>query len=381
MIELVGARSVGFGGDLERAVRNARATWLRREGLLLELTGSRDEVGEGEASPLPGWSRESLEDCRAALGSLPLAALRIDEAAPFAAWLAETSRVRRSLPAAARFALEAAALDLLGRAVGLPAWALLVPDARVAPAPLGLGVLLLGESPAQVVAEAAAARERGIRCLKLKVGAPGALERELLLARAARAAAPELCLRLDANRALPLARALSALERFAALGCELVEEPAAELDLVAAAAGDPSALEIARQLVSSPIPVALDESLRDAPPGALRAVAGDGFPAAIVLKPTLLGGVARALELAAEARDVGADVIVTHALEGPLGLAAAGAVALAVGSTGRAMGLDLHPGVTVWPARTVPALRGAALEPWREPGLGVAPLATEASDP
>ncbi len=381
MIELVRVRSVCFGGELERAVRNARATWLRREGLLVELTGSRDEVGEGEASPLPGLSRESLGDCRAALGRLPLTELQIDEAAPFAAWLAETSRIRRGLPAAARFALEAAALDLRGRAAGVPAWALLVSDALVAPAPRALGVLLLGESPAQVVAEAAAARERGIRCLKLKVGAPGALERELSLARAARAAAPELCLRLDVNRALPLARALPALERFASLGCELVEEPAAELDLVAAAAGDRGALEIARQLVSSPIPVALDESLRDAPPGALRAVAGGGFPAAIVLKPTILGGIARALALASEARDVGADVIVTHAFEGPLGLAAAGAVALTVGSTGRAMGLDLHPGITAWPARTVPALRGAALEPWREPGLGVAPLAAEGNEP
>jgi len=381
VITLVRARCVEFGGGLARPVRNARATWPRREGLLLELTGSRDEVGEGEASPLPGLSRESLEDCRAALTRLPFAALRIDEAASFAAWSAAISRVGAGLPAAARFALESAALDLLGRALGLPAWALVVPDAQIAPTPRTLGALLSGTAPAPVAAEAVAARERGIRCLKLKVGAPGALEHELELARAARAAAPELDLRLDMNRALPLAQALPALERFASLGCALVEEPAAELDLGAAAAGDGAALELTRRLAASPIPVALDESLRDAPPGALRAIAGRGFPAAVVLKPTVLGGVARALELAAEARDVGVDVIVTHAFEGPLALAAASVVALAVGSTGRAMGLDLHPGVTAWPARRVPALRGTALEPWREPGLGIAPLASEADDP
>jgi len=375
VITLRAARCLEFDGALATPASNARAAWARRPGLLLQLVASQGQAGEGEASPLPGLSGESLADCRAALAALPLDALRLDERAPFADWAAATAPIRAGLPAAARCALETAALDLLGRVLGRPAWALLAPRGPSSPASLPLGTLLLGETPERVAAEAASARARGIRCLKLKVGRPGALERELELARAARAAAPELELRLDANRAFRLAEALPALYRFAALGCELVEEPAAELDLGAVAAGDRAAREIARRIAAAPIPVALDESLRDAPFGALRAVAGDGFPAAVVLKPTILGGPARALELAAEARDVGADVIVTHTLDGPVALAVAAAVALVVGSTRRAMGLDVHAGLDAWPSRAVPALRGAALAPWHEPGLGLLPLA------
>lgn len=377
MIALRSARCLEFGGALATPASNAQASWGRRAGLLLQLAESRGHAGEGEASPLPGLSRESLADCRAALAGLPLDGLRLDENMPFAEWAVATAAIRAGLPPAARCALETAALDLLGRVLGRPTWALLAPRGPSAPAPLPLGALLIGETPDQVAAEAASARARGMRCLKLKVGRPGALEREIELARAAREAAPDVDLRLDANRALRLAEALPALHRLAALGCELVEEPAAELDLVAVAAGDRAAREIARRIAASPIPVALDESLRDVPAGTLRAVAGEGFPAAVVLKPTILGGPARALEIAAEARDVGVDVIVTHALDGPVALAAAAAVALAVGSTRRAMGLDVHPGLGAWPRRVVPALRGAVLVPWNEPGLGVVPLATE----
>ncbi len=38
------------------------ATLHHREGLLLELAGEGGAVGWGEASPLPGFSRESLEE-------------------------------------------------------------------------------------------------------------------------------------------------------------------------------------------------------------------------------------------------------------------------------------------------------------------------------
>ena len=132
-------------------------------------------------------------------------------------------------------------------------------------------------------------------------------------------------------------------------------------------------------LTHPPVPIALDESL--APAGAwerIEPALRTSNAVAVVLKPMLLGGIARTLDLAARARVAGLDVTVSHLFDGPVALAAASHLAIAVGSRARASGLAPHGGLAVWPAATLAALRGAELLPLTVPGIG---LAWTAGDP
>jgi O-succinylbenzoate synthase len=138
------------------------------------------------------------------------------------------------------------------------------------------------------------------------------------------------------------------LPRIAVHALEYIEEPCTPRDL--------------GQLADLALPIAWDESL-----------ANTALPAiplrALVLKPTLLGGISACAYWAEQAARIGADVIVSHAFEGPVGLAVSATVALCWGSEGLAHGLDVD-GARLAP-ELVPFISGARLEAWSEPGFGL----------
>jgi hypothetical protein len=68
--------------------------------------------------------------------------------------------------------------------------------------------------------------------------------------------------------------------------------------------------------------------------------------------------------------------VVTHCLDGPVAMAAAMELALAIGPE-LACGLDHHPLRTAWPPVDPPRLRGAVVDPTRAAGLGFAAGALE----
>jgi O-succinylbenzoate synthase len=138
------------------------------------------------------------------------------------------------------------------------------------------------------------------------------------------------------------------LPRFAEHGLEYVEEPCAPRDLA--------------ELADLGLPIAWDESLakHDLPALPLRA---------LVLKPTLLGGISACARWAELATRMGAEVILSHAFEGPLGLALSATIALCWGSEGLAHGLDLD-GARLAP-EAAPYISGPSLEPWLSPGFGL----------
>ena len=108
------------------------------------------------------------------------------------------------------------------------------------------------------------------------------------------------CFRLDANRAWGFEEALAFAEEISGVRVAYVEEPLADPGRLAELAG-------ARGL-----PVALDESLVGMAPGEL---GRHPYAAAVVLKPTLLGGVSRTLRLAEEAKAMGAAPVVSSSYE------------------------------------------------------------------
>jgi o-succinylbenzoate synthase len=368
------------GGAVSR-VANARNTWSERHGLLLELRDDLGHRGLGEASPLPDHSPDTLADCEAELRALDPAALEpMPAGAPAEidrARLAEVTRLVRA--PAARFALETALLDLVARRAGKPLWqvlrALHGQPARPADAPaaIPLNAVCTGGERARVLHDIAAARARGIRCFKLKVGRD--LDSELALLAAVRARhGNDIALRLDANQAWTPAESRAHLQRFAAVAPEYVEEPViAPLTNLAA-------------LAPLPVPVALDESLMHAAADAaaapavaprapdLDALLAAGLVHMLVLKPMLLGGAMPAMALAARARAHGADVVISHLFDGPVALAACAHLAVAL-TISRACGLDRHNGLQAWPEIDIPFLGAAHIAVPHQPGLGIsAPL-------
>ena len=99
------------GGALQARADNARSRWTHRQGLLISISDELGQVGQGEASPLPGYSPDELPSCQAALGGLDPASLHLDPAEPIGPQLASCSSHLPEACPAARFALETALLD------------------------------------------------------------------------------------------------------------------------------------------------------------------------------------------------------------------------------------------------------------------------------
>jgi L-alanine-DL-glutamate epimerase-like enolase superfamily enzyme len=330
--------------------RDARRSWAARESLLVGISEAGGALGVGEASPLPGYSPDELARVEAALSGLRPAevARALDHASVRGALLALAELVPSHLPSA-RFALETAGLDLLGKR-----------RAQSAPELLGaegarqrqLAALLGPASASSLVSDAEQALRAGFQQLKLKLGEPGRLEPELTAtARLREQLGPRVGLRLDANGALgeeELARAWRVLEP---LDIELFEEPG---QLPASLGGA--------------VPLALDESLQGLSPPAAVALCAARGARCLVLKPTALGGLSHCLSLAELAAQAGKSVVVSHSFDGPFAWRAAAALALALPAS-LAHGLAPHPALAAWQMAPLP-VQGGWLSGWQEPGLG-----------
>ena len=340
---------VSTARTLARPARNARTAWSERASCIITLESDTSR-GQGEAAPLPNFSPDGLEACEQALSALDLCEVPT-RLLPNQDLIGELGRASVRIPPqlpAARAALEAALLDLWSRAAGLPAWTLLLPFGTQ-PRPRLVAALLSGE-PEQAVAQALAARERGIETFKFKIGRQGAWQRELIAVQALRAELGPLArLRLDANQAWSAAQAREYWPYLASSELEFIEEPCLHHEL--------------SRLDGLGLPLSLDESLAT---GALP----EPGQRAVILKPTLLGGVTGCVALAAAARAVGAEVVVSHAFEGPLGLGLSAALALSIGSETLAHGLD--PEGARLEHLNLPWYAEPTIRAWSEPGFGLA---------
>lgn len=302
---------------------------LRRcEGVLLRLLGDGGVEGWGEASPLPGFSREGVEETARQLSEL---AASMGEGEITTDWIDPGGALDAELdeldPApSTRFAFELAVCNLRAAQRGEPLPELLAPRPAAAVAVNGL----LSGTAENVLAEAHRMRDAGYETVKLKVGG-GPVGEDLDLLRAVSA---ELgggtVLRLDANRAWSFEEAVEFARGIAGVRMEYVEEPLS----------DPAGLP--RLAADYGLPVALDESLVGMEPEEL---SGYRYARAAVLKPTLLGGISHTLRLAEEARSLGIVPVVSSAYESGVGTLALAALAAAVG--GAPAGLDTYRRLSV----------------------------------
>ena len=341
-----------FGGATDAPVGAARARRNARVGALVTLTDTLENKGFGEASPLPGFSPESLSDAVNALSDA--LALVTDESLedPIAAL---TQRSLDPLTPSARFAFETALLDLVARRRGVPLHRLLS-DREASPVPVNAYVGAALDDG--LIERTEAALSRGVDTIKVKLAGDSRFEAELAALQELRArASGRWSLRLDANAAWTLSAARRNLRALAALDVAFVEQPVAPGEL--------------RELGECDVPWAIDESLTDRADTdfVLREGRRSGC-SAVILKPAL-HGLLRARELGVSASNIGLDVVVTHLFDGPVALASACELALSLPSV-IACGLDHHSGLSAWPATAIAQRRDRALvTPADSPGLAL----------
>lgn len=278
---------------LSKPLETAKGTIAARRGVLVgvesDMTAGEDTesyTGVGEANPLPGWT-ESVTDCRKTL------------VAQTETTAEQALQAVSELPAA-RHGVSLALADAAARERGQPLATSLADGGQVAdtvPVNATIGIV----KPEKAVETAEQALRDGYETIKIKVGA-GDLSSDLNRVRAVTSTVPDrVAIRVDANGAWTPSVAQEAVESFAALGVEYVEQPVPAERLSALAA-----------LRGRGVGIAVDETLQAHDPAdVLEADAAD----ILVIKPMVLGGIDRARETALKASERGIDTVVTTTID------------------------------------------------------------------
>ena len=293
-----------------------------RRGALLTLGDEAGHEARGEATPLPGYSPDTVEDVVPVLERLTTALGDGGDSVDAIGRRLDAARELERVPSA-RFALETALFSLLAACTKKTV-------AELFGAPCSRRVALNGvvtdSDSSKWLALAKAMHDRGLATVKIKIG-KGDFARELAALEQVRNELHGIALRLDANGSLG-EDAGTKLDRLLDVRPDFVEEPVSDAALLA----------LGRRAVAW----AADESLTD-PDVRERLLVADGI-GAIVLKPAILGGFLRCRALAAEAASRGLGVVVTHLFDGDVAHAATCELALSIDGV-LACGLDRHAGL------------------------------------
>lgn len=298
---------------LSEPLATAAATYRDRDVLLVHTIVSidgRESAGLGEASSLPDYGGGTESDLAAVAERVERdldvpSIVELDQVLP---WLVRYPVLR--------FGVECAILDALARDARLPLYRMLGGAPGPGPASVPVQFTLGARDLAASLGALEAAAKAGYSHVKLKVGVdePGA---ELDKIRRLAEACPSLVLRLDANGAWNLDTALDFLHTLPRDRVELVEQPVADEwmgRLLAAYDG------------RGPV-VAADESCADRQ--RIRALIRTGRLGAVVVKPSVVGGLLPATELFALAGRHHVGVIVSNLMESAAGRSAVAHLAAA----------------------------------------------------
>lgn len=283
-----------------------------REGLLLRLVDQDGVEGWGEAAPLPGFSKETLVDDLRNLSTVA----RL--------WCSNFPDALLTMRApSVRFGLEQACLHIQATRAGHALHQLVSPKGRDS---VRVNALLFGDVHEQL-AKAVRSRLSGYRTVKVKVGRRAPEADAQFVGHLSADLGTDVRIRLDANRGWSLEEAVRFGKQMQGLPVEYIEEPVS----------NPLALQAFYDQTG--MPVALDESVADFKPSTWGRIKG---LAAVVLKPTLMGGIKTSLELANAAVSVGAMPVVSSAYESGVGTLGLAALAAYVTRPDDAAGLDAH---------------------------------------
>jgi muconate cycloisomerase len=267
-------------------------------------------AGWGEATPIPAWTYETAESIVSTIDRY-LAPAVLGRPC----W--DLDRVTTAFDRAinrgftigaplAKCAVDVALHDLLGRALGVPVgvlWGQRRTDE------IALGWIVSGQTAAEVADCVAEGLALGYRAFKVKVGLHTEQE-DTAVVRAVRDAAPDAPLWVDANQAYTVDAALRMARSMAELGVTAFEQPLPANDIAG----------LRRLRDASPVPVALDESLRH--PSDLATFVKLAAVDVAIAKVQRSGGLTLSRRLCGLAEDSGVRLMGSGLTDSDLGLAA-----------------------------------------------------------
>jgi o-succinylbenzoate synthase len=291
-----------FQAGTSRGKLKYKDTWYLRLYTGVEL------IGTGEAGPLAGLSLESVEAMPVELARVQQELKGIRLPTNMDEVIAVVSQTCRKEFPSIQFAVETALLDAMhgGRKM------MFQTDFRKNEKRIPInGLVWMGDKDfmqMQIKAKIAA----GYDCIKMKIGAID-FEAEIALLASIRDkySKDKMTLRVDANGAFTANEALGKLKRLAALGLHSIEQPikAGQVEKMAALCSQ------------TPLPIALDEELigihsKEEKLALLEKIR----PQYIVLKPSLIGGIASTFEWVDIAESLNIGWWMTSMLESNIGL-------------------------------------------------------------
>ncbi|MCW3841056.1 hypothetical protein ONA70_13190 [Micromonospora yasonensis] len=267
-------------------------------------------TGWGEATPIPAWTYETAESIVTTIDRYLAPAILGRPAWDLDGVTTAFDRaVNRGFTIGsplAKSAVDVALHDLLGRALGVPVGVLWGQRRRET---IQLGWIVSGQTAAEVADAVAEGSDLGYRAFKVKVGLHSEAE-DAAVVRAVREAAPDAALWVDANQAYTVDGALRMARRLADLDVTAFEQPLPANDV----AGQRRLRE------TSPIPVALDESLRH--PSDLATFVKLNAVDVAIAKVQRSGGLTLSRRLCGLAEDAGVRLMGSGLTDSDLGLAA-----------------------------------------------------------
>ncbi|GAA2025710.1 enolase C-terminal domain-like protein [Catenulispora yoronensis] len=304
-------------------VAGGTVTEAGRPSIRVLVKVSADGVhGWGEATPIPAWTYETAESIVTTVDRYLAPALLGRPAWDLDGVTTAFDRaINRGFSIGAplaKCAVDVALHDLLGRALGVPVGVLW---GRRRAERIQLGWVVSGPGPEAVADSVAEGAGLGYRAFKVKIGLHGDAE-DLAIVAAVRNAAPDAPLWVDANQAYTVDRALALARALTEYGVTAFEQPLP--------ANDVAGLRRLRQV--SPIPVALDESLRH-PTDLATFVKLDAVDVAIA-KVQRSGGLTLSRRLCELAQDSGVRLMGSGLTDSDVGLAASLHLFSAFGVTG-----------------------------------------------
>ncbi|MEO8542633.1 MAG: mandelate racemase/muconate lactonizing enzyme family protein [Betaproteobacteria bacterium] len=279
--------------------------------VLVKLTTDSGVSGWGEATPTPRWTYETTETIVSTLRYyLAPAVIGIEvwnlDAVHRAMGRAINPGLSPGSPLA-KSAIDVAAHDAWGRALGKPLHQLLGGCRRTE---FDLTWMVSVPDPAGAEDAVAQGLATGYTAFDVKVGMHGPAG-DLNLVRRTRAAAPDSVLLVDANRAYRIDAAMRMARQFDDLGIRHFEQPLDGINLSG----------YRRLVAASPVPIALDESLR-ALPDLIEYIRADAIGVAVA-KVQRNAGIYHSRRLCEMAQSAGIELSMSGLTETDLGLAAA----------------------------------------------------------
>jgi muconate cycloisomerase len=352
VVELPSIRSFSISGG------NVTTEGKPAERVLVKVTAG-GVTGWGEATPTPAWTYETVESISTTIARYLAPALVGRPAWDLDGACAVYEKViNRGLTIGspiAKSALDIALHDLLGRALGVSV-GVLWGQRRLDR--ITLGWIVAGQTADEVRQAVEEGRAHGYGAYKVKVGLHDEAT-DLSVVAAVREAAPDAPLWVDANQAYTVDGALRMARRLADLNVSAFEQPLPANDVTG----------LRRLRDHSPLPVALDESLRH-PSDLATFVKLDAVDIAIA-KVQRSGGLTLSRRLCQLAEDAGLRIMGSGLTDTDLGFAAslhlfaAFGVDTPVDLNGRQFVRSAYVG-----GETVKVTGGTALVP-TGPGLGV----------